>query len=79
MEIGRKTVKISGRRRIRPLSENARYRLVEIPYGYFERSIVLPAPIDAERVDATYVDGLLQIRMEKLPLDKSRKIPVQNG
>jgi len=40
---------------------------------------VLPAPIDAERVDATYVDGLLQIRMEKLPLDKSRKIPVQNG
>jgi len=79
VEIGRKTVKISGRRRIRPLSEDARYRLVEIPYGYFERSIVLPAPIDAEKVDAIYTDGLLQIRMAKLPLDKSRKIPVQNG
>ena len=34
VEIGRKTVKISGRRRVRPLSEDARYRLVEIPYGY---------------------------------------------
>ena len=79
MEIGRKTVKISGRRRIRPLSENARYRLVEIPYGYFERAIVLPVPIDTESVDATYTDGLLQIRMAKLPLDKTRKIPVQNG
>ncbi|MFH1079850.1 MAG: Hsp20/alpha crystallin family protein [Pseudomonadota bacterium] len=79
VEIGRKTVKMSGRRRIRPLSENARYRLVEIPYGYFERSVVLPAPIDADLVDATYVDGLLQIRMAKLPLEKIRKIHVQNG
>ena len=79
VEIGRKTVKISGRRRIRPLSENARYRLVEIPYGYFERSIVLPVQIETESVDATYTDGLLQIRMAKLPLDKTRKIPVQNG
>ncbi|PKN60963.1 MAG: heat-shock protein Hsp20 [Deltaproteobacteria bacterium HGW-Deltaproteobacteria-11] len=79
VEIGRKTVKISGRRRIRPLSEDARYRLVEIPYGYFERSLVLPAPIDADQVDATYIDGLLQIRMAKLPLEKIRKIYVQNG
>lgn len=79
VEIGRKTVKISGRRRVRPLSEDARYRLVEIPYGYFERSLVLPAPIDANQVDATYVDGLLQIRMPKLPVDVKRKIHVQNG
>lgn len=79
VEIGRKTVKISGRRRVRPLSEDARYRLVEIPYGYFERSLVLPAPIDTDHVDATYVDGLLQIRMTKLPVDITRKIHVQNG
>jgi HSP20 family protein len=79
VEIGRKTVKISGRRRVRPLSEDARYRLVEIPYGYFERSLVLPAPIDTDHVDATYVDGLLQIRMTKLPVDITRKIHIQNG
>jgi len=79
VEIGRKTVKMSGRRRVRPLSEDARYRLVEIPYGYFERSLILPAPIDADQVDATYIDGLLQIRMAKLPLDITRKIRIQNG
>ncbi|MBA4398235.1 MAG: heat-shock protein Hsp20, partial [Syntrophus sp. (in: bacteria)] len=79
VEIGRKTVKISGRRRIRPLSEDARYRLVEIPYGYFERSLVLPAPVDAGQVDATYVDGLLQIRMAKLPIETTRKIHIQNA
>jgi HSP20 family protein len=79
VEIGRKTVKISGRRRLWPLSEDARYRLVEIPYGYFERSLVLPAPVDASQVDATYVDGLLQIRMPKLPAETKRRIHVQNG
>jgi len=79
VEIGRKTVKISGRRRVRPLSEDARYRLVEIPYGYFERILVLPASVDANQADATYIDGLLQIRMAKLPLDTTRKIYVQNG
>jgi HSP20 family protein len=79
VEIGRKTVKMSGRRRVRPLSEDARYRLVEIPYGYFERSLILPAPIDADQVDATYIDGLLQIRMAKLPVDTTRKIHVHNG
>jgi HSP20 family protein len=79
VEIGRKTIKISGKRNVRPLSENARYRLVEIPYGYFERNIILPAPIDANAVDATYTDGLLQIHLKKLPLEKGRKIPVQNG
>jgi HSP20 family protein len=79
VEIGRKTVKMSGRRHIRPFPADARYRLVEIPYGYFERSLVLPAPVDTDQVDATYADGLLQIRMAKLPLDKTRKIRVQNG
>lgn len=79
VEIGRKTVNISGRRRLRPLSEDARYRLVEIPYGYFERSLVLPAPIDADKAVATYSDGLLQIRMAKLPLERARKIHVENG
>jgi len=79
VEIGRKTVKLSGRRGIRPLSEDARYRLVEIPSGYFERTLTLPAPINPDKVDATYVDGLLQIRMSKLPVESVRKIPVQNA
>jgi HSP20 family molecular chaperone IbpA len=30
-------------------------------------------------VDATYIDGLLQIRMAKLPVDRIRKIDVHNG
>ena len=79
VEIGRRTVKISGRRRGKPLMENTRYSLAEIPYGYFERSLTIPAPIEMEIVSATYTDGLLQIRMPKAPLNKVHKIPIQKG
>ncbi|OIP88922.1 MAG: hypothetical protein AUK24_07210 [Syntrophaceae bacterium CG2_30_49_12] len=79
VEIGRRTLKISGRRRERPLVENTRYSLAEIPYGYLERSLTLPAPIEMESVYATYTDGLLQIRMPKAPLNKVHKIPIQKG
>jgi len=53
VEIGRRMVKISGRRRERPPTENMRYSLAEIPYGYFERSFALSAPIEMEAVSAT--------------------------
>ena len=79
VEIGPRTVKISGRRRERPLRENMRYSLAEIPYGYFERSLALPAPIEMETVSAAYADGLLQIRMQKAPLNKVHKVPIQKG
>lgn len=79
VEIGRRTVKISGRRREGPLMENTRYSLAEIPYGYFERSLTLPVLIEMETASATYTDGLLQIRMPKAPLNKVHKIPIQKG
>jgi HSP20 family protein len=67
--LGRTTIKISGMRKKPPLSGPTRYRLAEIPYGHFERSFSLPAPIDTERVTATCTDGLLQVRMVKASLD----------
>jgi HSP20 family protein len=67
LEVSRKAVKIYGKRDQKALLGTTRYRLAEIAYGYFERHLALPAPIDGERVEATYKDGLLEIRMAKLP------------
>ncbi len=78
--LGRTTIKISGLRKIPPLAEQTRYRLAEIPYGRFERSFTLPAPVDTEKVTATCTDGLLQIRMVKIsPDNRLHKILVKNG
>jgi HSP20 family protein len=78
--LGRMSIRILGIRKKPPLAAQTRYRLAEIPYGRFERSFSLPAPIDTERVTAACTDGLLQIRMIKTaPDNRLRKIFVKNG
>ncbi len=79
LEINRKAVKIYGQRRCSPPVENARYRLAEIQYGFFERVLFLPSPIDTEQVSASYSNGLLQIRLAKLPRDITHSIPIADG
>jgi len=78
LEVTRKAIKIYGKRDQKALLGTTRYRLAEIPYGYFERQLMLPAPVDGERIDATYKDGLLEIRMAKLPpeSDLARKVTI---
>ena len=76
VEITRKAVKISGRRRAMPPSASATYRLAEIHYGNFERILYLPEPVDPDRIDASYAKGLLSIRLAKLPEEKLHKIPI---
>lgn len=78
LEVSRKTIKIFGKRDQKALLGTTRYRLAEIPYGYFERHLTLPASIDGDRVEATYKDGLLEIRLSKLPpeSDLVRKVTI---
>ena len=79
LEISSKAVKVHGNRTEFPRVENATYRLAEIQYGKFERILYLPAPIDTEVVSASYSNGLLTIRLAKLLLDKTRKVPITEG
>lgn len=79
LEINRKAVKIFGKRKCAPPVDNARFRLAEIQYGPFERILFLPAPIDTEKVTASYANGFLQIRMAKLPRDITHSIPIEEG
>jgi HSP20 family protein len=67
LEVSRKAIKIYGKRDQKALLGTTRYRLAEIAYGYFERHLSLPAPVDGDRIEATYRDGLLEVRMARLP------------
>ena len=49
------------------------YQQMEILYGHFETEVHLPRAIDEDRVEATYEDGFLQIR---LPKAQPRQVPV---
>ncbi|MDZ4164809.1 MAG: Hsp20/alpha crystallin family protein [Smithellaceae bacterium] len=77
LEINSRSLRLTGRRNRRALPQEARYHLAEIPYGSFERAFSLTADIDTETVTASYLEGLLEIRMTKLStIRKTRKIAV---
>ena len=79
VEINTRAVKIYGNRDEMPRVKNLTYRLAEIQYGRFERILFLPVPIDTDKVIATYLNGLLQIRLAKLPPDRTHRIPITDG
>jgi HSP20 family protein len=76
VEISSRAVKIFGKRNELSRMNDAHYRLAEIQYGKFERILYLPAPIDTEVVSASYSNGFLNIRLAKLPQNKTFKIPI---
>ena len=76
VEINSKAARIRGKRTEMSRIENATYRLAEIQYGCFERILFLPSPIDTEIVSAAYLNGFLQIRLAKLPVNVVHKIPI---
>ena len=78
LEISGKAVRVYGHRTEFPRGANASYRLAEIQYGKFERILYLPFPIDPEIVSASYANGFLQIRLAKLLLEKTHKIPISD-
>ena len=76
IEVDRKKVKIAGIRKIIQLLENVRYCQAEIPHGHFERQVILPAAVEAQSATASYADGILMIRMNKLPLTKTHRVAI---
>jgi HSP20 family protein len=47
-------------------------------YGRFEQQIALPCLVDAEKVDATLVNGVLTVALPKSEAAKPRKIAIKS-
>ncbi|MFV9689372.1 MAG: Hsp20/alpha crystallin family protein [Desulfobacteria bacterium] len=77
VEIDSGALKISGKREEPFGSSIRRYHLVEIPYGNFERILMLPVSIDQNRVTASYNNGVLRIEMAKPVAGKEHSVPIQ--
>lgn len=77
IEVNREKITIAGVRKMMALGRNARYCLAEIPHGYFERNIILPQAVSAESAVASYADGILLIRVNKLPANVTQRVFVR--
>ena len=73
----RNRVSISGRREIPREHERVSYHRKERPEGSFDRTVTLPAEVDAERVEARYADGILTLALPKAEQAKPRQITVK--
>jgi HSP20 family protein len=49
----------------------------ERAFGAFNRSLTLPFPVDADKVDARLENGVLQLKLTKHESARPRKIPVK--
>ncbi len=69
-------VTISGERghETRKKDEGGRY--LERSYGRFYRSFILPVGVDADKIEASYTDGVLRLYVPKSESAKPRKIKV---
>ena len=70
---------ISGEKSQQTEAEEPSYHLSERSYGKFSRSIVLPAAVDPNRVEAAYRDGVLRVTMGKTEKTRSKKIEVKTA
>ncbi|MGB9673280.1 MAG: Hsp20/alpha crystallin family protein [Anaerolineales bacterium] len=67
---------ISGERPAEKIESEARYHRQERGCGKFARTIQLPFAVDANKVEATFRDGILQISLPRKEEDKPKKIKV---
>ena len=68
---------IAGERKIPPEGEDVRYHRREREAGTFNRIIALPGEVDADRVEANHVNGILTVVIPKAEKAKPKQIPVQ--
>ncbi|RCK74338.1 MAG: Small heat shock protein [Anaerolineae bacterium] len=67
---------ISGERQPEQHSEEVRYHRRERGCGKFARSIQLPFAVDANKVEASFKDGVINITLPRKEEEKPKKIKV---
>jgi len=73
------TLTLSGTRGWDELNEDTKYHRQERGYGDFTRTVKLPFLVDADKVDASFIDGVLNITLPRKDEDKPTRISVSAG
>ena len=70
---------IQGERHFAHDSAEEKMHRTERFYGAFRRSITLPRHVEADKIEATAQDGLLQIMVPKAPEVQAKRVQVRVG
>ncbi len=70
---------IRGEKKQEQTEKEETYYRVERSYGYFNRTLELPAEVDPDKVDASYKKGILKIKLRKTQSSETKRIKVTSG
>jgi HSP20 family protein len=78
LEIHNNTLILRGERKHEAEVKEGDYYRAERAYGTFQRSFVLPTLVDQDKVQATYTDGVLELRLPKSEAAKPKRIAISS-
>ena len=67
---------IKGEKKDEQKENEETYYRVERSYGYFSRTIELPAEVDPKKVEASYKRGILKIKIRKTKSSETKRIQI---
>ena len=76
IEMKENTLVISGERKHEAEVKEGNYHRRERMYGAFQRSFMLPTMVDRDKVNASYKDGVLELRLPKAVEAQPKRIAV---
>ena len=77
VQIQQNVLMITGQHHEEQERQQGRYHLAERRTGRFSRAIALPAAVDANACEATFVDGVLTLTLPKAEQARTKQIPIR--
>lgn len=68
---------LEGARQPQLRQQDVKWHRRERAYGSFARTVQLPFRVDPEKVQARYINGVLEIELERLEADRPKKIQIR--
>jgi HSP20 family protein len=79
IEIKDNILTVSGERKSEREDKSEGYHRVERAFGTFSRSLTLPAGVDADKVEAHFDNGVLEVRIPKPAEAKPTRVQIGKG
>lgn len=70
---------LSGLRKPEMIGDETTWHRRERGYGRFKRSIQLPYPVQSDKIEASFKNGVLNISLPRAEQDKPRKIVIKSA
>ena len=68
---------LEGKREPKVQEDNVNWQRRERTYGSFSRAVQLPFRVDADKVEARFNNGILEIELQRLEADRPKKIEIR--